>query len=100
MSIGKFINVDVKKMKEKRKKRELEELEKLKPIPEAVKEEIKLKKAIEKRRKKYKKRKNVIKEVSDIEEDLMKQYELQTGRNAITTNKTVRKDYLKWKNEQ
>lgn len=97
MSLRKFLNIDVKKTKEKNKKRELEEL---KPIPEAIKNEIKLKKAIEKRREEYKKTKNVIEEISDIEEDLMKQYELETGESAITSRKTVRKDYLKWKKEQ
>lgn len=95
MSLRKYLNIDIKKMKEKRKKKELEELE---PIPEAIKEEIRLKKAIEKRREVYN-RKKVIEEISDEEELLMKRYELETGKSAITTKRTVRKDYLKWKNE-
>lgn len=34
------------------------------------------------------------------EKELMEQYILATGKNALTLKGTVRKDYLKWKNEQ
>lgn len=97
MSLEKFLNINVKKIKENKEKKELEELE---PIPEAIKNEIKLKKAIEKRREEYKKRKSFVGETSDIEKDLMKQYKLETGKSAITLKQTIRKDYLKWLNEQ
>lgn len=59
-------------------------------IDEGIKEEKNLKKAIEKRD---------LNLIETIEEGLMEQYELETGKSAITTRKTVRKDYLKWKKE-
>ena len=51
MSLEKFLNIDIKQIKEKNKKRKLEEFE---PISKAIEEEIKLKKAIKKRKEEYK----------------------------------------------
>lgn len=147
MSLKEFLNIDIEKMKENNKKRELDELE---PIPEAIKEEIKLKKAIEKRREKYKSKKTkkitdkekkqlikeemeagiklVLEELDDTEieddeekieevlielgdkkldeinlqdaieeKELMEQYKLETGKDAITLKGTIRKHYIKFK---
>lgn len=44
--------------------------------------------------------KNYEKQERDAEELLMEQYELETGKSAITSRKTVRKSFLKWKKEQ
>ncbi len=38
--------------------------------------------------------------IDDKEELLMKKYELETGKNAITSRKTLRKDYIKWKENE
>lgn len=51
MSLERFLDVNLKKMKENNEKRELEELE---MTSNATKEEIKLKKAIKKRKEEYK----------------------------------------------
>ena len=41
----------------------------------------------------------IIDKISDNEELLMKRYELETGKSPITSRKTLRKDYLKWKEQ-